>query len=359
MLERFPLQSRALSQTIFNVTLACLFFVLPFQVAHSQVPEAQVTPSQVSPAASNPSLTRTSGDRESGQVDSSLQEGLRYERDHRWIEALTHYDSVIREHPDEEQLRLRRTLAHIHVDLDRRLADSSFRDFQTAATENQALAQFQEICLKVQMHYVHEPNWQRLFWRGTANLDVAVTNSDFRTRFALHATDAEIRDFRKLLRNNINNRPVKSRRDARELASYTAQLAEYHLGVPRVATIGEYCAGAIASLDQYSTYLTADQLDDVYSQIEGNFVGLGIELKATDDSLLIVKVIGGGPAEQAGIRAGDRIIAVNGQSTTDISTDKAADLLKGEQGTRVSVRLATTSTPSSARRTSRSRGGRC
>ncbi len=45
------------------------------------------------------------------------------------------------------------------------------------------------------------------------------------------------------------------------------------------------------SLDTYTAFLTGDQLDDVYSQIEGNFVGLGIELKAEEGSLLIADVI--------------------------------------------------------------------
>ncbi|MEM7315691.1 MAG: S41 family peptidase, partial [Planctomycetota bacterium] len=80
-----------------------------------------------------------------------------------------------------------------------------------------------------------------------------------------------------------------------------------------------------------------DQLDDVYNQIEGSFVGLGIELKSTDKSLLIVKVIPNGPAHRAGIVAGDKITAVNGKPTSDVSTDKAADMLKGEQGTYVDV----------------------
>jgi carboxyl-terminal processing protease len=66
-------------------------------------------------------------------------------------------------------------------------------------------------------------------------------------------------------------------------------------------------------------------------------VGLGIELKADDGALLIVKTIPGSPAAQAGIRASDRIVAVNSQSTRAISTDKAADILKGPEGSTVVV----------------------
>ena len=45
------------------------------------------------------------------------------------------------------------------------------------------------------------------------------------------------------------------------------------------AVVLEYLCGATNSLDAYSSYLTPDQLAEVYSQIEGNFVGLGVELK--------------------------------------------------------------------------------
>ena len=68
----------------------------------------------------------------------------------------------------------------------------------------------------------------------------------------------------------------------------------------------EYACAAVGGLDEYSTYLTGDQLNDLYSQIEGNFVGLGIELKAAEGSLLIVNVITGSPAQRGGIKPGDQ-----------------------------------------------------
>ncbi|MCA9189870.1 MAG: S41 family peptidase, partial [Planctomycetales bacterium] len=139
------------------------------------------------------------------------------------------------------------------------------------------------------------------------------------------------------LRDSVNTRIVRDRRAARDLVYYSARLAQQRLGIPLSATIMEYCCGAIGSLDQYSSYLSGSQLDEVYSQIEGNFVGLGIELKSDQGSLLIVDVIGNGPAALAGIQPGDRIVAVDGKSTEDITTELAADMLKGEQGSVVQV----------------------
>jgi len=94
-------------------------------------------------------------------------------------------------------------------------------------------------------------------------------------------------------------------------------------------------------LDHFSAFLTADQLRDIYSQIEGNFVGLGVELKADDGALLIVHVIPGSPAEKAGILPDDRIIAVDGQATKPLSTDEAASLLTGPEGSLVQVTVVT------------------
>ena len=82
--------------------------------------------------------------------------------------------------------------------------------------------------------------------------------------------------------------------------------AQQKLEIAPAAVVLEYLCGATNSLDPYSAYLTPDQLNDVYAQIEGNFVGLGVELKAQDGALVIVRVISGSPAEEAGVRAGDR-----------------------------------------------------
>ena len=66
----------------------------------------------------------------------------------------------------------------------------------------------------------------------------------------------------------------------------------------------EYTCGSIGALDEYSTFLTGGQLHDLYSQIDGNFVGLGVELKAANNQLQIVSVITDSPAERAGFAQG-------------------------------------------------------
>ena len=96
----------------------------------------------------------------------------------------------------------------------------------------------------------------------------------------------------------------------------------------------EFTCGACDALDDYTSYLTPDKLDDLYAMIDGNFVGLGIELKLDTEGLRLVGVIRGGPAWEAGLKAGDQIVQVAGQSVKGLSLDEAANRLQGTEGTR-------------------------
>jgi carboxyl-terminal processing protease len=134
---------------------------------------------------------------------------------------------------------------------------------------------------------------------------------------------------------------IRSRADATAVTAQVARLARDRAGLSETATWLEFTAAAAGGLDHYSAYLTADQLRDIYSQIEGNFVGLGVELKADNRELLIVNVIPRSPAEASGIKPGDRIVAVDGQVTRELSTDAAASLLTGPEGSLVRVSVVT------------------
>jgi carboxyl-terminal processing protease len=143
----------------------------------------------------------------------------------------------------------------------------------------------------------------------------------------------------------LGARVIRSRGDASNAVAKAAELARQRLGLSPTTVILEYLCGATNALDPYSAYLTPDQLGELYAQIEGNFVGLGIELQAADRDLSILRVIPGSPAEEAGIRAGDRIVSVDGRSTINLSTDQAATLLQGEAGSVARLTVITPSQP--------------
>ncbi len=273
-------------------------------------------------------------------LDDLVSRGRTLENQHRWGEALALYEDAYRSNPALPGIEPRIDLARIHYDLGRRCADGSFRRSLTQVDEARALDLYVEVLAKIDTHYVQNADWQHLVARGTLDLEVAVTEPSFATIANLRATPQEIDNFRRDLHRLADGRAVRDRDEARNLVAGAAHLAQSEIGLSPTATIMEYTTGAAGALDEYSMFLTADQLTDLFSQIEGNFVGLGVELKAADGALLIVNVIHNSPAERAGIKGGDRITAVSGRPTRDLSTDAAAEMLQGPEGSTVEITTA-------------------
>ncbi len=280
-----------------------------------------------------------------GEIADVLRRGEHLELQRRWGEALAHYEDAVRQHPQETLLQQRFAAARLHYDLQRRYADRSFRESVSHLATDRAIALYGQVLLKIESHYVDVPNWKELVDRGASGLLVALSESAFvqqnipeRNRLAIDAFQRELHD-------QMASRSVRSRLDARDAVAAAAELAEQRLAISPTAVILEYLCGATNSLDPYSAYLTPDQLNDVYAQIEGNFVGLGVELKAQNGGLAIVRVITGSPAEEAGVRAGDRILVIDGQSTANLTTDQAANLLQGADGSVAALTLAAAGQP--------------
>lgn len=67
----------------------------------------------------------------------------------------------------------------------------------------------------------------------------------------------------------------------------------------------------LAELDPHSTYIPAQKLEEVNSELEGSFSGIGIQFTIQEDTIHVNSVIPGGPSEKVGLMAGDRIVMVN------------------------------------------------
>ena len=272
-------------------------------------------------------------------LDEVLREGIQLEEERRWGEALSHYEDALRTYPGDRALEQRLNRSRLHYDLARRYNDGSFRNSLKTLSERDALAAYAEVLLKIESHFVDVPSWQKVVDRGTSSLGVALGEPIFRETHLPGAPDQTIDRFQQHLHARLAPHRIESRHAAQEFAATTARTAARQLGLSPTAVVLEYVCGATQALDDYSGYLTTEQLNEVYAQIDGNFVGLGLELKADDGALLIVKVITGSPAAASGIRAGDRIIAVDGRTTRELSTDAAADMLQGPEGSVVTLNI--------------------
>ena len=273
-------------------------------------------------------------------VADLLRGGQQLEQQRRWGEALAHYEEAIRQYPHESELQQRFDIARLHYDLERRYADRSFCDSVLRLSTERALELYSQVLLKIESHYVEIPHWNELVARGTGNLEIALGEPVFFNHNIPDGDRPAVDAFRRELWSVVNSRNVRSRADARDIAAVVARLAQQRLEIAPAAIVLEYLCGATSALDPYSTFLTPDQLNEQYAQIDGAFVGLGVELKAEQGGLVILRVILGSPAEEAGVRAQDRIIAIDRQATKDLTTEQAANLLQGIEGSMVALTVA-------------------
>ncbi len=95
--------------------------------------------------------------------------------------------------------------------------------------------------------------------------------------------------------------------------------------------------GMLLSLDPYSQLLSPSEYNDLRIHTQGNYEGLGIRIDIVDNVLTVISPIEGTPAYKAGLRAGDRILRVDGVSTEGWSEEKAVQELRGPQGSGVKL----------------------
>lgn len=95
----------------------------------------------------------------------------------------------------------------------------------------------------------------------------------------------------------------------------------------------------LAELDPHSTYIPAQNLEEVNSELEGSFSGIGIQFTIQNDTIHVNAVIQGGPSEKVGLMAGDRIVTVNDSTFVGkkLTNERAMRALKGPKGSQVKL----------------------
>jgi carboxyl-terminal processing protease len=101
------------------------------------------------------------------------------------------------------------------------------------------------------------------------------------------------------------------------------------------ALIQEAINGMIRSLDPHSAFLTPDQYKELQVDTSGQFGGLGIVITLQNDQLTVVSPIEDTPAFKAGIKAGDKILKIDGQPTKGIAITDAVKKMRGPENTKV------------------------
>ncbi len=95
--------------------------------------------------------------------------------------------------------------------------------------------------------------------------------------------------------------------------------------------------GMLESLDDYSQFMDPDEYNEIRIETKGEFAGIGVEISLKDGVLTIITPMVGTPAEAAGIKAGDKIVKIDGKITKNITLSDAIKQMRGKPGSIVKL----------------------
>ncbi|MEJ7592905.1 MAG: S41 family peptidase [Planctomycetaceae bacterium] len=271
-------------------------------------------------------------------AEQAKQAGEQLENGRQWVEAITLYEASLEQWQDDDGLKyaLRRT--RIHFGVDRRYSDRSFENQLLSKGRAEALDLYEDILSRIQYEYVDSISPTRFVAHGTESLYMALRNEKFLGRNLKPGNEEAVERVRSVLIKDFWNRRLETRMDARSAITAVCELCNRELGISGTAVVMEYIFGGCNALDEYSNFLTPDRYNDLFGSIQGELVGIGIEMKGVKGrGMHLVNVLLDSPAEQGGLQPDDYIVAIDDQDCRDLSTDDAARLLRGSGGSQVKL----------------------
>lgn len=316
------------------------------------LPPQSVTPQSVTPQAASqlqpslPSQTAAVNPAAAPQVAApqvaattvaALESGRQLEQERRWQEAIQVYEKALKQDLRNKDLTERLQISRVHLDVNRRYSDRSFLETVERSTPADALEMYTDVLTKLEAYYVEPIDFYKLALHGTAYLEVALTERDFLATHLRNANAEAVENFRRQIHRAVFGKRIGSIDELKAVSAQVANLAQQNIGLHPTATLYEFVAGSVGMLDPYSALLTPGEYREIMSQIEGNLIGLGVELWAEGQELRIVDVFKGSPAAEAGLQAGHYILEVDGNPVVQIGGKKAADMLRGPEGSKVQL----------------------
>lgn len=279
-------------------------------------------------------------------LDDFLHQASDFEKQRLWQQAADVYERAFKLYPQRVDVRDRWDKAERLFSLSRRYHDPSFTGDLLSLSDDGVIELYREVLRKILAHYVDNVDLDRLVRLGYRNLEMAVMEPVFVERnWSKSVNTTPPRDPVARFREELADRPARHWRtvdEASDEVRRASQVARRSGALSSAPIALEFLTAACEGLDPYSTHLSPNRLRDLYAMIDGNFVGLGIEVRGEVSGLVIVNVLPSSPAAEAGLRDGDHIEKVDGIVLAGHSAEESANRLQGPIGSiiRLTVRDA-------------------
>jgi hypothetical protein len=254
----------------------------------------------------------------------ALQKCEELETGRKWGEAIQLYEKALESFAGDQSLKYGLRRARIHHAVERRYGDLSFQGMLNDSGRTQLLNMFEDVYRSVQREYLESVSLTRFLAHGTESLYMALKNPVFIEKNFPDpaARQSRINSVRQTLISTYWNRPVSGVAEARQVLGSVCDLCRRELNLKDSAVLLEYVFGGCNALDEYSVLLTPDRYRELHGTIQGEMVGLGIEMKAeAGRGMHLLNVLLGSPAEEGGLRPDDYITDINSTDCRNLSTD--------------------------------------
>ena len=140
--------------------------------------------------------------------------------------------------------------------------------------------------------------------------------------------------------SDADNNLLKSLYKFRQVLTYIND--DYVDDVKTEDLVEKAISDLLVDLDPHSVYITGADLERSRADLEGEYSGIGIQFDIFKDTIYVVSPFSGGPSEKAGLRAGDKIVKVNGETVAgvEIGNRGVFEKLRGKKGTEVEVSIS-------------------
>ncbi len=274
-----------------------------------------------------------------GSADLERQ-ARRLEKENRWQAAAETYLLLLRQQPASLEWRQAIRRCQQQEGLTRRYLDDSFRQKVLTLPRENALELFGEVLAKIEKNYVEEVKLGRLLGVGLERLEQALGNRAFtQANLPAGVKDETVDEFARTLKVRFIDLEADDRAEALRKVGHVASSVQLHLGVKPTAVILEFTVAACEALDEYSGYLTPGRFADVYSLLQTEMVGIGVELRAVNGQIIVIGLVSGGPAAKAGVQLGDKLVKIDDLTVNLLTLEQITARLFGRSGSEVVLDL--------------------
>jgi carboxyl-terminal processing protease len=266
-----------------------------------------------------------------------------FEKDHQWDKACEVYEQLPPKERGQRGIRERYLQCLRHAHQVNRHRDETYQRQILSLNFSRALDLYDEVLAELRANHVdrEKVNLTRLFREGLEEMCLALQDETFCKAHLANASPEDLQAFQAHLREAYGDKLVRSPHEARAAVRDVALDAHRALHLKSTVVVLEFACGACNVLDEYTSLLTPTQLNQFYASVDGTLVGVGIEVGLDERGLFISQIVPGSSAAMpdAGLKLGDRLLRIDRRLSKNLSSEGAAELLKGEVGSTVELEV--------------------